>query len=164
MLTLDEDKINSIKLKTRQQADCEQWKKERVYRFTASKFSLISRRVKNHDSLADKLMHPADLSHLTSIKHGRNFEPVALMEYSKYMKSIGNPVTVLPSGFVVSKSHLILGATPDARVIDPKCEDCFGLAEVKCPFKAANVSPLDACADSGFCMEKTASDTCMLKS
>lgn len=68
-----------------------------------------------------------------------------------------------PSGFVISKSHPILGASPDAKVIDPGCLETFGLAEVKCPYKVANVAPIDACSDPKLCMEKTGTDTCQLK-
>jgi hypothetical protein len=52
------------------------------------------------------------------------------------------PVTVLKSGLVVSKCYPLLGATPDARIIDPGCSVCFGLAEVKCPSTKFNVTPL----------------------
>lgn len=57
----------------------------------------------------------------------------------------------------------ILGASPDAKVIDPGCLETFGLAEVKCPYKVANVAPIDACSDPKFCMEKTGTVTCQLK-
>jgi hypothetical protein len=65
------------------------------------------------------------------------------------------PVQVLGSGLVISKGSPILGATPDAKVIDPGCIDHFGLAEVKCPSTKHNVTPLEACSDPKFCLEKT---------
>jgi hypothetical protein len=162
VLKLDENEINNIEINTRKQSDCDEWKKQRTHRFTASNFHLISHRKRNHDTLATNLMHPKQWTN-RSVEHGKNFEPVALMEYQKYMKSIRRPVTVLPSGFVVSKSHPVLGASPDGKVIDPHCVDCFGLAEVKCPYKMANVTPLDACSDETFCMHKTGNNTCSLK-
>ena len=40
------------------------------------------------------------------------------------------PVAVLKSGLVVSKGFPVLGATPDAKIVDFGCSVCFGLAEV----------------------------------
>ena len=51
-LTVDEDKVHSIKSHIRDQAMSGQWKKERTYRFTASNFHLISKRQRNHESFA----------------------------------------------------------------------------------------------------------------
>ena len=51
-LTLDEDRIHSIESATREQVGCDGWKTQRTYRFTASKFQLISRRQRNHQSFA----------------------------------------------------------------------------------------------------------------
>ena len=70
------------------------------------------------------------------------------------------PVAVLKSGFVVSKSCPVLGASPDAKVVDCGCSLCFGLAEVKCPF---HVTPLEACSDPAFFMEKVSDTECKLK-
>ena len=63
------------------------------------------------------------------------------------MTSRRTPVKVLPCGFVVSQGIPIIGATPDARVIDFGCMDHLGLAEVKCPYTKHHVTPLDACSD-----------------
>lgn len=47
-----------------------------------------------------------------------------------------------------------MGASPDAKVIDPGCDDHFGLSEVKYPETKYLVTPLDACSDSNFFMEE----------
>ena len=62
-------------------------------------------------------MHP---KHFTSkyVEHGKKYEPVALLEYQKFMASRKTPVQVLPSGFVISNSHPVLGASPDAKIAD----------------------------------------------
>ena len=73
------------------------------------------------------------------------------------------PVKVLPSGFIVSKGSPVIGATPDARVVDFGCTDHFGIAEVKCPYTKHQVTPLDACSDTKFFMEKTSDTECKLK-
>lgn len=48
----------------------------------------------------------------------------------------------------------ILGASPDGKVIDSGCTEQYGLVEVKCPATKFNVTPLDACSDPGFFLEK----------
>lgn len=85
------------------------------------------------------------------------------MEYEKFMSSRRTPVKVLPSGFVVSQGIPIIRATPDARVIDFGCVDHFGLAGVKCSYTKYHVTPLDACSDPKFFMEKTSDTDCKLK-
>ena len=96
------------------------------------------------------------------LEHGKKFEPVALMEYEKFMFN-RTPVKVLPCGLVVSKGCPILGATPDARVVDFGCTNYFGIAEVKCPYTKYQVTPLDACTDAKFFMEQTGVLGCKLK-
>lgn len=66
-------------------------------------------------------------------------------------------------GLVIDKGYPILGATPDARVIDPMCIHPFGIAEVKCPITKFQVTPLDASSDPNFFMEKRGDDQCYLK-
>ena len=45
------------------------------------------------------------------------YEPIALQQYEKFMFNRKTPVAVLKSGFVVSKSCPVLGASPDAKVV-----------------------------------------------
>lgn len=161
-LIVSEDNINKIEEQTRKQSDCEQWKDERRIRFTASKFHLISKRQRNHDTFADSLINPKDIKS-RALSHGLKFESVALMQYHKVMFNRKTPIQVLPCGFVVSKEYPILGASPDAKVVDKGCTDHFGLAEVKCPYTKFHVTPLDACSDPAFCMEKTSETECSLK-
>jgi len=73
------------------------------------------------------------------------------------------PVAVLRSGLVVSKNFLVLGATPDAKVVDFGCSLCFSLAEVKGPHTKFHVTPLDACSNPNFFMEKISASPCRLK-
>lgn len=67
------------------------------------------------------------------------------------------------SGLAVSKGFLVLGATPDAKIVDFGCSVCFGLAEVKCPHTKFNATPLDACFDPTFFMEKIRENKCRLE-
>ena len=49
-LIVEEDRIHSIESAIREHAGCDEWKTQRTYRFTASKYHLISRRQRNHQS------------------------------------------------------------------------------------------------------------------
>ena len=75
------------------------------------------------------------------------------MQYQKYMFSTRRNFQVLKSGFVVCQDLSILGASPDAKVIDTGCRDTCGLAEVKCPESKFRVTPVEACSDSNFFLE-----------
>lgn len=159
---IEEDEINQIEGETRDQAESHKWREERKFRFTASKFHLISKRQKNHKNFAETLINPKSVNS-KYLEHGKKFESVALREYEKLMCNRRTPVKVLPSGFIVSKGTPVIGATPDARVVDFGCTDHFGIAEVKCPYSKHHVTPLDACSDAKFFMDKTSDKECKLK-
>ena len=161
-LSVDEDKVNTIEASTREQSESEIWKKERTYRFTSSSFQLIAKRQRNHAAFAHSIMHPKPFTS-KYVAHGMKYEPLALQEYEKCMFSRKTPVAVLKSGFVVSQAFPVLGASPDAKVIDFGCSICFGLAEVKCPHTKFHVTPLEACSDPNFFMEKLSEGKCRLK-
>ena len=131
-LSVDEEKIHAIESSTKEQSASDMWRKERTYRFTASKFQAITKRQRNHGSFADSIMHPKPFSS-KYVAHGIKYEPIALQEYQKFMVNNRTPVTVLRSGFVVSKSYPVLGASPDARIIDKGCSICFGLEKLTAP-------------------------------
>ena len=161
-LSVDEDKVNTIEASTREQSESEIWKKERTYRFTSSSFQLIAKRQRNHAAFAHSIMHPKPFTS-KYVAHGMKYEPLALQEYEKFMFSRKTPVAVLKSGFVVSQAFPVLGASPDAKVIDFGCSICFGLAEVKCPHTKFHVTPLEACSDPNFFLEKFSEGKCRLK-
>ena len=106
-----------------------------------SSFQPIAKQQRNHESFAQSIMHPKPLTS-KYVAHGMKYEPVALMEYEKFIVNRKTPVTVLKSGFVVSEAFPVLGASPHAKVIDFGCSICFGLAEVKCPHTKLHVTPL----------------------
>ena len=151
-LEVDENSINSIESATREQSNSECWKNERKYRFTASRFQLISKRQRNHDKFAAELINPKPFSS-RHVEHGLKYEPIALREYEKVMLTRKTPVKVLNCGLVISQHMPILAGSPDARVVDFGCERHFGLAEVKCPETKFHVTPLEACEDPTFCCE-----------
>ena len=161
-LTVDGDRVNAIETNTREQSESDMWKRERTYRFTASSFQLIAKRQRNHESFSQSIMYPKPFTS-KHVAHGIKYEPVALQEYEKFMFNRKTPVAVLKSGLVVSKSVPVLSASPDAKVIDFGCTVCFGLAEVKCPHTKFHVTPLEACSDPNFVMEKISDTKCRLK-
>jgi len=75
-------------------SNSECWKKERKYRFTASRFQLISERQRNHDKFAAQLINPKPFSS-RHVEHGLKYEPIALREYKKIMLTRKTPVKVL---------------------------------------------------------------------
>ena len=160
-LEVDEDTLNKIEAETREQVSSERWREERKFRFTASRFHLISRRQRNHNTFAKEMMHPKEFTSRHTA-HGRKYEKTAIHEYQKFMNARKTPVAVLKCGLVISKDMPIFAATPDGKVIDFGCSQPFGILEVKCPSTKSAVTPLDACADPKFFCERVG-DQCWLK-
>lgn len=104
-LTIDEDKVHSIGSNTRDQAVSGQWKKKCTYRFTAVPYE--------SQTIFIKTCGPCNQTLLFSRR---------------------TPMAVLKSG-LVSKSYPVVGATPDAKIVDYGCSICFSLGQVKCPHK-----------------------------
>ena len=77
--------------------------------------------------------------------------------YIPYQHSHGHAgLIVSPSGFHVSLSHPYLGASPDGAVYDPtNVNQPFGFIEVKCPYTARNMTPVEACLLPKFCCTLT---------
>lgn len=151
-LQVDSDQVAEIERKTQAQGDCEEWRKERQFRFTASNFSQICCRKRQHETLVNNLLHPKSFTSRYT-EHGKRYESVALREYQKYMHTIKKPVVVYKSGLVVSVEEPYLGASPDGKVIDKGCTQHFGLIEIKCPQTKFMVTPLEACSDGNFFLE-----------
>ena len=126
------------------------------------KLSAYCKKAEKPSKLSQSLIHPKPFSS-KYVAHGINYEPVGVQEYEKFMFNRKTPVAVLKSGLVVVKSFPVFGATSDAKVIDFGCSLCFGLAEVICRHTKFNVTPLDACSDPDFFMEKIDENHCRLK-
>ena len=98
-LEVDEDKLNKIEMETREQVGSERWREER-FRFTASRFHLISRRQRNHHTFAKQLINSEEFTSRHTA-HGRKYEPTATHEYQKFMTARKTPVAVLKCGLVI---------------------------------------------------------------
>ena len=140
---------NSLEEKTRGQAESKEWMNERNLRFTASNFGKIARHQRHHEKFVQDLLAQKPIV-TAAMKHGKKYESVALREYEKYLRKMGKPVKVLKSGLFVSPKIPVLGCSPNAKIIDLSCKDCFDLGEVKCPSPKFNVTPEDACHDPNF--------------
>ena len=147
------DKIREIERNTREQALSPMWYSARRFRLTASVFGRVLHMLPSTppDSFVKTLLYPRQISS-PAIEWGKKNESTALNEYTKHYRLLGNTnVIVCRAGFVVCKEHPFLGASPDAYVHDPQSSDQYGLAEIKCPYKYRNISPVDAARASDFC-------------
>ena len=159
-LEVDQNKINETELKTRDQADSEIWKEQRKFRFTASKFHVISKRVRNHETFANNIMNPKEFNNRHTL-HGKRYEGTAIYEYQRFMNARKTPAVVLKCGLVISNQMPVLAATPDGKVIDFGCSKPFRIIEVKCPSTKSAVTPLEACADPKFFCHRLGEQCCL---
>ena len=66
------------------------------------------------------------------MKDGIENEELTISQYVEKMKKDGHEgLEVQSCGFMVSKSHRFLGASPDGLVTDESCENPLWLVEVK---------------------------------
>ncbi len=151
-----------IERKTSLQASSPEWWQERKNRLTASHFAEIckkmndkSKRKKNISNYIGRLRTQAPLERLPKpLKHGRDYEKVAIRRYMRYMRNIGHKVIVENSGLVVHQDMPYIACSPDGKVIDPVAHPHFGLLEVKCPYTYRGVTPKEAAAlDDTFCLQ-----------
>ena len=67
--------------------NCQEWKDERKFRFTASNFGLIRDSKRNHETLVKNLLNPKPFTS----RYTNHALPIALEQYQKYMMSIRRP-------------------------------------------------------------------------
>ena len=81
---------------------------------------------------------------------GQQNEQVACNNYRRYTCMTNNghfDLTTNPCGFIIHQTKGWLGASPDAKVYDPSCNDSNGIVEFKCPYSKRDKSPQDLCQD-----------------
>lgn len=86
-LLVGDDKVNEIERRTQGQSNCQEWKDERKFRFTASNFGLIRDSKRNHETLVKNLLNPKPFTS----RYTNHALPIALEQYQKYMMSIRRP-------------------------------------------------------------------------
>ena len=99
-----------------------------------------------------KILQPKQFS-TPATTWGITHEPIAVNKYAEYQHSHGHDgLVVAPSGFLITKMHPFLGASPDGAVYDSSSQSHpFGLLEIKCPFSHCNMTPEQPCLDRQFC-------------
>ena len=132
-LKIENETVNSIENKTKEQANCPEWFK-RKNRFTASICNKLNS-VKTNRGLST-LAHNIVFERFTKkntlerkMDHGKFYEPIAISYYEKYFKSHGYDIKVEPCGLVIDEQNYVLAASPDGKVI---LHDSYGILEVKC--------------------------------
>ena len=63
-------------------------------------------------------------------------ESHAAQLYVEKKKDEGRPVVIQECGLCLHLEYRFHGVSPDRIVYDNSTDDCFGLLEVKCPYKA----------------------------
>ena len=76
-----------------------------------------------------QLLYGKDITHVTSTKHGKSFEPIAL---DMFQKKIEEPI--MKCGMFVGKEFPFFAATPDGLIGNDT------VVEIKCPYKPQNLS------------------------
>ena len=105
------------------------------------------------------------LEFLRFIKHGKNFENVAVRKYYKYMIHIGHKVEIHASGLVIRPDLPFLGCSPDRKVMDPISHPHYGIVEVKCPYVYRSVTPKEATEiGKDFCLHLSPTGICLNRS
>ncbi len=109
--------------------------------------SKLAKRLRTKPATSKKNMPKA-------LKHGKDYEKVALRKYMRCMRNIGHKVTVEYSGLVVDQKIPYIGCSPDGKVCDPVSHPHFGIVEIKCPHTYRSITPGDAATlDDTFCLE-----------
>lgn len=88
------------------------------------------------------LLYKSTSDSVPSLRWGRENEENARLEYVKEMTRRGRKITTTKSGLVVSQIKGYIACSPDDLVTD---NDILGVAEYKCPYKARDITPIQAC-------------------
>ena len=151
-LNITSERCHEIERNTREQRNSELWYSVRKYSVTSSLFGAIFSRKPDTPphSFVFRTIQPKSLS-TPAINYGINNEKRALNNCFKYQHSLGKTeLVVTSSGVIINPSVGFLGASPDEAVYDPSnLNEPYGFLEIKCPYTCRNVTPMDACGNSG---------------
>lgn len=148
-----------IELKTRAQANSQEWFSERQCRLTASNFGkILQRKAAVSDKFLETLFSRKTIF-AQSLEYGKRNEDSAKRKYLEMYPSRH----FHECGLVVNKEFSFLGATPDGKVCD---NEMSGIVEIKCPFSARNMTIEEAVNSNeikDFCLEKTGNENTLKK-
>ena len=134
------------------------WFDARQWRITSSNFGKVCNRQFRQlypPSLMKSLLGDYGMPRTAAIQWGCNHEADVIRSY---MSNRG--VLVSECGIFLSTRYPFLATSPDGIV--PLSDTCFGLTEVKCPFKHRKSKIAEACEDGSFCL-RCVDDTIVLK-
>ena len=136
------------------QSGNELWTRYHRTVLTSSNFHKVLRNRNASVAFLSSLFSPRDLGNVSSIKHGRQHEAVAVEQYCLSKRRAGTPVQVQECGLLLHTSLPFLGASPDRIVYDASVSPAFGLLEVKCPYTVFRdgLSMEEAAREPGFCL------------
>lgn len=165
-LELTCDQAREIERNTRDQRNCPLWFNVRRHRITASLFGcVVSRKPTTPPhSLVMRIIQPKHFS-TPATEYGIEKEECATREYVTHQRNHGHSeIIVTASGVIINPLWSFLGASPDGAIYDPlNLQEPFGFLEIKCPYSARNLTPAEACAQSGFCCRLTSTGQLELK-
>lgn len=152
-LCLTIEQRTALESKTTEQANVSEWHKARRCRITGSKCGRVIIQKKKTVELLRFCLYPKPMVFIPKpIAWGKRNEHRANEAYIKHMELYGHVgLRTKKAGFVVHPEKGWLGASPDGWVVDPSAGVASnGMAEFKCPFTKADVSPEEACKDDKF--------------
>lgn len=140
-VSLSDDEIIQVAIDTVEQAGCEDWFADRLFRVSASSnaHKIKTRTRKSADSLVYDFINARKFD-TEATKYGRENEPVAKAEYERL-----HGVEVKKLGLAVHRSQNWLCASVDGVVIhfNEEGEFLIKLVEIKCPSSCQNTSIVD---------------------
>ena len=154
-LFIGENEIEKIEAETRGQSNNQKWFDYRFGRITASKCYRVACPHKANTSptkiIKDVLNYNQGVQ-TKAMREGIENEELTISHYIGKMKNDGHEgLEVQSCGFLVSKSHGFLGASPDGLVTDPSCKNPLGLVEVKNIKLKENENLMMALVRKGIC-------------
>ena len=143
-LTISPEIQKLIEANTKEQRKCELWHKLRNGRLTSSNFGLVVKRKKNFESLAIQLSQKKNFIHtaIPSLKWGIENQDRARNLYEQELLNTSPSLKVVPSGLWIDTTMGWLAASPDGLIYDE--DQLIGLLEIKCPFSAKDLRPIEA--------------------
>ena len=121
---------NIVERKTVLQSECGEWMEKRRNLLTASWFGRVCKKrpTTNCGSLVKAMLYGRALSHVASIKYGRDHEQLAIDQLSRQEN-----ISIERCGLFIHSEISFFGASPDG-ISDNK------IIEIKCPSSASGLS------------------------
>ena len=138
---------------TRGQSATKEWYDVRAQRITSSICGRILSQKQKSVALLRHCLYPKPLCDPLPppITWGRIYEATACRMYRDTMVSQGHSgLITYPCGFIIHPTMGWLGASPDAKVVDPSLQLLNGITEFKCPYSKRDKSPKECCDDPSF--------------